>query len=154
MESRIPVPTDNIFKFYALFGLLLFVFACGSMVYVTQSTNELVFTSYVELETLKEQKVPSGPVKAKIEMLERLLEIGLQNKNLYRYFVAVFSGIGFWLSLYGFWRWHHRIQPVIDEMQQVQLDIAKLQLAKLQAECLTQGVGGSKSLLPKPVAAE
>ena len=29
MESKIPLPTDNIYKFYALFGLLLFIFAFG-----------------------------------------------------------------------------------------------------------------------------
>ncbi|WP_339414208.1 hypothetical protein [Pseudomonas sp. EA_35y_Pfl2_R5] len=143
MESRIPVPTDNIFKFYALFGLLLFVFACGALIYVTQSTNELVFTSYVELETLKEQKTPSPSVVAKIAMFERLLEIGLQSKEMYRYVIAFFSGIGFWLSVYGFWQWHRRIQPVIDEMQRVQLELAKLQLVKLQSEQPNQGVGGA-----------
>jgi hypothetical protein len=27
MENKIPIPTDNIFKFYALFGLLLCIFS-------------------------------------------------------------------------------------------------------------------------------
>ncbi|MDZ4333489.1 MAG: hypothetical protein U1A62_07470 [Pseudomonas sp.] len=143
MESRIPVPTDNIFKFYALFGLLLFVFACGALVYVNQSTNQLVFTSYVELEALKEKKSPSLSFEAKIAVLERSLEIGKANRTIHSIVLGAISGIGFWLSLYGFWQWHRRIQPVIDEMQKVQLEIAKLQLAKLQSECLTQGVGGS-----------
>jgi hypothetical protein len=141
MESKIPVPTDNIFKFYALFGLLLFVFACGALVYVNQSTNQLVFTSFVELETLKEQKAPSPSVKAKIAMHERLLEVGKKNRDIYSIVLGAISGIGFWLSLYGFWQWHRRVQPVIDEMQRLQLEIAKLQLAKLQAEQAREGVG-------------
>lgn len=30
MENKIPLPTDNIYKFYALFGLLLLVFTIGA----------------------------------------------------------------------------------------------------------------------------
>lgn len=40
MESRIPVPTDKIFKFYALFGLLLFVAVPLSATAQTSAGNE------------------------------------------------------------------------------------------------------------------
>lgn len=134
MESRIPVPTDNLFKFYALFGLLLFVFACGALIYVNQTTNTLIFESSVELEGLKEQEPPSASVIAKIAALERMMEVGKSNKRFYDNAIGVLAGIAFWLAVYGFAGWHRKLQPLIDESQRVQLEIAKLQLAKLQLE--------------------
>lgn len=59
MESRVPLPTDNIFKFYALFGLLLTIFSAGSVLYVNKSTNDLAFEIAVEYETLKADPVRS-----------------------------------------------------------------------------------------------
>lgn len=60
MENKIPLPTDSIYKFYALFGLLLFIFSIGSTIYVSRSTNELVFTSAIEFETLKVIEKPTS----------------------------------------------------------------------------------------------
>ena len=59
MLNRVPLPTDNIFKFYALFGLLLVMFGIGSTLYVSKSTNDLVFGIAVEYETLKADPVRS-----------------------------------------------------------------------------------------------
>ncbi len=56
MDSRIPLPTDNIFKLYALFGLLLLIFSIASALYVNKSTNDLIFETAVNYETLKEAK--------------------------------------------------------------------------------------------------
>jgi len=56
MESKIPLPTDNIYKFYALFSLLLLIFSLGAFLYVQQSANEQVIAILPELEVLKEAK--------------------------------------------------------------------------------------------------
>lgn len=134
MESKIPVPTDNIFKFYALFSLLLFIFSCGALIYSTQMTNQIIFSTVVELETLKEQPNPSNTVLAKIAGLERQKEIALKNRTFYEWVLGGLSGLSVWLGFYGFRRWHKDIQPVIDEMQRVQLEIARLQLEKLRVD--------------------
>ncbi|ARU87463.1 hypothetical protein [Pseudomonas sp. M30-35] len=134
MESKLPVPTDNIFKFYALFGLLLIIFSLSAVVYVTQSTNTLLFSSLVELGELKEQKEPRQSVQVRIAGLERLVEVGKSNRTFYNITLGLLLGVGGMISYYGFSCWHRIIQPVIDETQKVQLEIAKLQLMKLQAE--------------------
>lgn len=134
MESKIPVPTDNIFKFYALFSLLIFIFSCGAVLYTTQMTNQIIFSTVVELEVLKEQPNPSGSVVAKMAALEHQKTIAIKNRDFYKWALGALSGLSFWLGFYGFRRWHIEIQPVIDEMQRVQLEIARLQLEKLKAE--------------------
>ena len=81
MESKIPIPTDNIFKFYALFSLLLFVFAISASLYVNRSTNEQVVSLFVDLETLKQEKAPSQTQLLRKAILERQLEIARSDKG-------------------------------------------------------------------------
>ena len=53
MESNISVPTDNVYKFYAISSLLVLIFSMGAVLYLNKTTNDLAFNSVVELESLK-----------------------------------------------------------------------------------------------------
>lgn len=134
MESRIPLPTDNIFKFYALFGLLLFIFSCGSTLYVTRSANEVVFSIAPELEGLKQIEKPTPAEIIRIVVLKKKLEITLSDRKFLTYSVGVIAGISLLLIIYGFRKWHIGLQPVLDRTAKVQLEIAELQLEKLKRE--------------------
>lgn len=52
MESKIPLPTDNIFKFYALFGVLILIASIVSVVWINNSTNERIHSLIREYESL------------------------------------------------------------------------------------------------------
>lgn len=134
MESRIPVPTDNIFKFYALFGLLLFVFSCGALLYVHATSNATLMAAYPELEALKEFEEPSRSDRVQIALLARKIEVTTLSRQFYLKAIGVMAGLAMLAMLYGFQRWHTQIQPVLDETAKVQLEIAKLQLEKLRRE--------------------
>lgn len=127
MENKIPIPTDNIFKFYALFGLLLFVFSAGSIIYVVHTTNELAFQAALEVTALKQIPNPTAVETAKIQILEKRLGIASADKDFYLLSIqAMFIG-SLVLMFYGFFKWHNDIQPLQDE-------VAKLQLEKLRYE--------------------
>ncbi|WP_252274183.1 hypothetical protein [Pseudomonas subflava] len=134
MEGKIPVPTDNIFKFYALFSLLIFVFCWGTLIFVNQSTNRTVFASVIELQELESLQDPSPVDEAKSAILKRQLEIAKADKRFYVALLGALSGLSVLGGFYGFRRWHSELQPLVDETARVQLEIAKLQLAKLRAE--------------------
>jgi hypothetical protein len=134
MESRIPIPTDNIFKFCALFAMVVFFSSFGGLLYQTDKTNGVIFSTYVELATLSEQAKPSASAEAKKQVLERKLEIALADRTFYIWFLAATAGASFWLAIYGFMRWHKHVQPMLDEAQRVQIEIAKLNLTKLEIE--------------------
>lgn len=134
MESKIPLPTDNIFKFYALFSLFLFVFSIAAVIYTTQASNDRVLRFYPELEGLRQTKVLTPHDEARKAVLERLFEVQKADKKFYMHGLGVLAGLSFWGMLYGFWRWHREVQPRLDEASRVQLEIAKLQLVRLQAE--------------------
>jgi hypothetical protein len=134
MESKIPLPTDNIFKFYALSALLIFISAFGAMLYQTEKTNNLIFSTYVEQATLNEQVKPSASVQAQKLMLEKKLELALADKQFFRWLLSLVAGAAFWAGVYGFIRWHRHVQPKLDEAQSIQIEIAKLNLVKLRLE--------------------
>ena len=127
MESRIPLPTDNIYKFYALFGLLLAIFGIGAILYVNKSTNDLAFEVAVEFETLKADPVRTVSQEARFQVLQKKLEIARTNKYTFLYSLAVLIGIGVIMVWYGFKKWHTEVQPIQDEM-------ARLSLKKLKQE--------------------
>ena len=80
MENKIPVPTDNIFKFYALFGLMLFVFSFGAIIYVNSHTNEVIFTTAPELAALRQIAKRSDVDDLRLALLERKFEIAKGDK--------------------------------------------------------------------------
>jgi hypothetical protein len=127
MESRIPLPTDNIYKFYALFGLLLLIFSCGAFIYTNQSSNAQAVEAFIELETVKSMATLDKVDEARIEVLERKLEAIKSNKQFYLKGIGILGGIAISMLIWGFAKWHLDIQPMQDE-------IARLQLEKLRAE--------------------
>src|SRR5690554_5277720 len=127
MENRVPLPTDNIYKFYALFGLLLIIFSIGAMLYVNQSTNDLAFEVAVEYETLKADPMRSVADEARFTVLERKLEIAGRNKKTFMICLSVIIAAVRFMVWYVFKKWHAEVQPVQDE-------IARLNLVKLRRE--------------------
>lgn len=148
MQNNIPVPTDNIFKFYALFGLLLFVFSCGSLLYVNHSTNDALMGGIIELEALKQIEKPSRVESAKIIVLEKKIEITQNNKGFYVNGIGVLAGFAMIAMGYGFFKWHTEVQPVLDETAKVQIEIAKMQLKQLR-----RGLGIEDESQPPSIAA-
>lgn len=134
MESKIPLPTDNIYKFYALFAMFVFISSFVAMLYQTEKTNELIFTTYVEQAALSEKEKPTASDEARKLMLEKRLDVAISDKLFFRWLLGGVGGIAFWSGVYGFIRWHRHVQPMLDEAQRIQIDIAKLNLIKLQHE--------------------
>lgn len=129
MENKVPLPTDSIYKFHALFGLLIFIFCIGATLYLTRTTNELIFTSVIEYETLKTIEKPTSVEAAKRQGIEKRVEIALADKEFFLAAIGVIAGVGIFSMFYGFSKWHRKIQPIQDEM-------ARLQLEKLRHEVL------------------
>ena len=134
MESRVPVPTDNIFKFYALFSLLLLVFSAGAAIYVQKSANEFVADNAIELELLKQAKTLTPKEEAKKAILETQFKILAADRTFYNRALGVLMGVAIVGLFYGFRQWHAVVQPMLDEQLRLQIAISKLQLEKLQSD--------------------
>ncbi|KQU85365.1 hypothetical protein ASC78_08420 [Variovorax sp. Root318D1] len=127
MESRIPLPTDNIYKFYALFGLLAFMFSIGGIIAVQRSTNDFMYKSLIDLEAVKSVEKPTAADTIKRQLLERLIDVAKSDKDYFNNSLSGLATVGFLLMGFGFFKWHREIQPLQDEM-------LSLQVAKLRRE--------------------
>ena len=134
MHSKIPIPTDNIYKFYALFGLFLFLFSGYLFIQIHHSFNDIGFSHFVEYEVLKDIKKPTKEQDARKAILERKLEIAIVNKKTFLRAVGVFMGIAICLMAYGFFRWHKVIQPIQDEIMKKQLEKLELEIEAIRSE--------------------
>ncbi|MEA5240873.1 hypothetical protein [Vibrio parahaemolyticus] len=124
MHTSIPLPTDNIYKFYALFGLMLFIFSVASFLYLAQSSiNQALDISaaylaldydLTDIELLPQIQVLENKLKAE-QMIATPIIYGLA-------FLIIVSVI---MIVYGFTKWHTVIQPLQDHL--VQLNIKKLE---------------------------
>ncbi len=133
MESRIPLPTDNIYKFYALFGLLLFIFGFSAVIYLTKSTNDFMAVAVVDLEELKAVSAPSAREAAKKAILTRQIEVAKSDRQGLGYWsegVAVFGSL---LMMLGFSKWHGVVQPRQDEMAELQLTKLRYEVQQLKS---------------------
>lgn len=124
MQNIIPLPTDNIYKFYALFGLILFIFGFSTLIYINKSTNDLVFKTIISVEVIESITNRSPVQEAELAVLKRKQEIALSDKQFYLYCIGSLMGFSVLLMYFGFHRWQTKIQPLQDEL--TELTIKKL----------------------------
>lgn len=133
MESNIPLPTDNIYKFYALFGLLLFVFSLAETFYIVHSSNEYVFQSIAEVESIKQIQMPTTAQLAKLKHFD----LAIANRTFEQHALGALGGVATLLMVYGFWKWHRDVQPVQDEMAKLQLEKLRIEVEQLRKPVVT-----------------
>ncbi|GAA0409147.1 hypothetical protein GCM10009133_17110 [Cocleimonas flava] len=127
MESKIPLPTDNIYKFYAMFGLLLLITSILGTIWVGTSTNEKLHYLVKEYESIpgtEEVKEKTGIGK----FIEARIKAQVKNKQTYIYGLSGTTTIAILLMFYGFRQWHTKIQPKQDEYFDLQLQKLKREI--------------------------
>ncbi|WP_062266415.1 hypothetical protein [Endozoicomonas arenosclerae] len=134
MQSKVPVPTDNIFKFYALFGLLLFIATAFMFVQSHQNYNDKAFDRYIELQALKNIETLSKEQEAKRFILEAQKDIDTSDKKFFMNIIALFFLISMALMIYGFMSWHKKIQPLQDQISKKSLQKLNYEIELIKAQ--------------------
>lgn len=132
MEGKIPLPTDNIYKFYALFGLLLFISSLAAYLYLHKSTNELIFETAVLVEELETREKPSAADLKRKEMAEKRVSIAVEDRKAFNTCLAFLAGLGSCLTILGFAAWHFKVQPLQDKLLNLQIQKVEQDLKKPQ----------------------
>ena len=136
MTENRPAPwMDHVNKLLALSGLAAFVIACALIVKVVESGNDKVLDMVEESEVLKHAPRPSDVHELRRAVLEQKIDLAVSNRQTYTALLIVVAATSANVAWFGFKRWLGRVQPLTDEMARVQLQIARLQLRKLQREC-------------------
>lgn len=134
MTPSLPVPTDNIYKFSALFGLALVV--SGIFAFTTVYTSSLEKKiKYAEAMIALEAKTTRTKLEDDTLALNRkLVEVTQSNERTANYSLGSLIAIGLALSVYGAVRWHQFIQPRDDEIARLQKEKLEAEVSKLRAE--------------------
>jgi len=103
------------------------MFGTGSTLYVTKSTNDLVFEIAVEYEILRAEPERSISQEARFQVLQKKLEIAGKDNSFFISSLGVVIGVGILMVWFGFKKWHTEVQPIQDE-------IARLSIRKLRRE--------------------
>lgn len=132
LSSSANIPTDNIYKFLTLFGLVLVIFGC----YIFTSTNDNFNNKYIDsliskskLELIKD---PNSYELKQIEALEKKIELLVADKPFYIRFSTIITAFGTSFMVYGFKKWYFDLQPKLDELLDLQLKKAKAEVKEIQ----------------------
>ncbi|MEL0606922.1 hypothetical protein [Vibrio echinoideorum] len=124
-NSNANVPTDNIYKFFAILGLVLTVFGG----YIFNSThnnfNNNLFKYAINLSKLELIEKPNLHEEMQIAALEKRIELLKADKPFNMNVSSFFVALGLILMSYGFIRWHFHLQPKLDELLDLQLKKAR-----------------------------
>ena len=134
MQSKVPLPTDNIYKFYALFGLFI-LFLCMLAFVTTYNVHTgVAFQVHEELQVLNKVEKPSRSQIVRKEVLERKEEINTENKKSYMTVISKGFTIAIILITFGFIAWHYKVQPLQDELSKKHIEKLDLELSALRKQ--------------------
>ena len=134
MEPRMPLPTDNIYKFYAIFGLVLLLTTFYLFINIHNSYNERAIDRYVEIETLREIPQPTLGQDLRKSILEAQETLDISDKKFYQMTIAVFIVLSLSLITYGFFHWQTKIQPLQDSLLHKQIKKLELEIDVLVSD--------------------
>ncbi|CAN7297747.1 hypothetical protein LJR260_001367 [Variovorax paradoxus] len=134
MQPSLPIPTDNIYKFACLFGLVLIVSAIFA--FVTSYSSSLD-RKVKHIEVMISLEAKEDRTKAENDLLamhKRLIEVTKSNEDFTLVPIAAILVFGLSLSWYGANKWHQVIQKRDDAMVELQLRKLEAEVAKLEAD--------------------
>lgn len=122
MQPSIPVPTDNLYKFMALFGLVLVVSSLFGMVLTGRSANAQIFDAARDYAQVDPELSPAK--KAYADSLVKKASIAAEDRDVLIMALIIPLTVGMLLSYSGFARWK-QIQPLHDELLRLQVERAR-----------------------------
>ena len=134
MQPALPIPTDNIYKFACIFGLVLIVTSVFSFAtsYSWSLDRKIRHYEATLLLEAKEQRT-----KAEDEVLamhKKLIELTRSNEKSANNSLLFVLVLGIALSFYGAWKWYSLIQLRDDELMTLQLRKLKIEVEIMEAD--------------------
>lgn len=130
MDGKIPLPTDNIYKFYALFGFVLLIASMAAFLYLHKTTNELIFEAAIAVEEVATKDKPTSVDTKRKEMMEKRVAVAVEDRNLFNKILSAAISVAICLMGYGFWHWQMEVQPKQDRLLDLQIEKAEQDLKK------------------------
>ena len=129
MNPNIPIPTDSVHKYYAGFGLVVFIACLVASVYVQFTTNESIMKWHEETAKIEKQKVVSKVDQDRLVRMKELINVLKSDKETFLTTLFTFALIGLIVSGWGFQHWEKYIQPRMDEKLELENELLRQEIA-------------------------
>ncbi len=129
MQNKVPLPTDNIYKFFALFGLILFIFSLGATIYIAKEANVQLIDIAIQLDNTNNNF--SDETKG---IIEGYREVIVADREYFESKLVGLAMFGALLGLFGFLIWMVKIQPQQDKLVAFQLKKYKYEVEVEQSK--------------------
>jgi hypothetical protein len=134
MNPSLPIPTDNIYKFVCLFGLVLVISSIYAYV-ATYTTSLDRKIKYLEVVIPLEAKSQRSKSEEDLLALNRkLVEVTQSNQKSATKMTSAVLGAGLALSLIGAVKWYVKIQIRDDKLAQLQIEKLQAEIEKLKRD--------------------
>lgn len=131
MNPNIPIPTDNVYKFYAMFGLVIMLTTAIMFFIRHEEYNRRAFERHVPMKLLETNQDLNDQQKHELYLYGQKAGIDKSNKKLeLSLYMFLFVLPGAFLTTYGFFMWHTKIQPVQDKLFELQLERLRIEVKK------------------------
>ena len=124
MQNKVPLPTDNVYKFFALFGLILLIFSLGATIYITKEANVQLIDIAIQLDNANSNSF-SDETKS---VIEGYRDVIISDRDGFNGLLVGLAIFGTFLGLFGFSIWMFRIQPQQDKLVTFQLEKYKYEI--------------------------
>ena len=132
-NSSISVPTDHLAKFLAIFGLVVFVVSSLSWHLNFSSHRQSLFEHAMSVSKLSSDDELGHSEGMQVKALNIGMKQITRETHRVNTFMAIFSVAGFLTMLYGFYQWVVVLQPKLDRLLDIQIEIAYEELNKIRS---------------------
>jgi hypothetical protein len=134
MTPSMPIATDNIYKFAALFGVAILISVILAVSYLQEKNGELAFNNLLELEVLKSKDTLSKEETVKRNLLEEKDKALTRHMKLIVRIFSISLWIGIFFLLWGGINWWRKVQPKQDELLNLQIEKTKREIQVLDKQ--------------------
>lgn len=129
MDPRVPISTDNIYKFQATFGLVLIITGFVLLVVNGQYSNKIIFSTAEEWMNLD---LSSQQAEQREKLYQRKIDIAKSNRFFFNLAIGALLALGCTVAGSGFWKWSKQLQPLYDDILRLEKEKLELEIAALQ----------------------
>lgn len=131
MEPKLPLPTDSLYKFCALFGLALMIAGMALFVINLNTSNARITLNAEAYYSVSDDDPYKGERQ---KMYQNRIDVTRKDQEFYKPAIGAIIGAGLAISMFGFTVWGLRVQPIQLKMLELEKEKLELEVAILRKE--------------------
>jgi hypothetical protein len=128
MSPNIPIPTDSVHKFYAGFGLVVFIASLITAVYIQNSTNDKMFELFEASAKIEKMEDITDADRQLLNRIVGLIDVVKSDKKTFLTVLVLGAFFGLFVAGWGFQIWEKKIQPLLDDKLKLEVQLLELEI--------------------------